>query len=388
MTAKKVAAASFWAVFFSGVVFAADSSLTQLERGLDELVYRLSRSVVTIESSRPVSTEDKVLPTDESVFRLISSGIVYDIVGHILVSAPAVAGQDQILVHFSNQSLPARLRGIDYQTGLAVIHVDRKVGVPAAFGSAHGCAGRMVIAIGNSYGLRASPSLGFCAGARPDGVIQFSAPITSETVGGGVFDLSGQLLGVITGGIGSGLWSEAGLAVAAHEIPDIVRYLLQHGDRLAGYIGITTSDIEISPGIKLTQPSMLVNVSNRPSQVIERGVLITSVVPFSPAARAGLRKGDLLYSMNKTPLVFSTDLKSKVRQTLPGTVIELAFIRHNRPYYAHAEVGHLQLASHEELFGDSFTPLQEDMSKDSILNEIKRLKKALFHLEQRLKSLR
>jgi serine protease Do len=319
MTAR-VAAATFWAVFFSGAGFAADSSLTQLERGLDELVYRLSRSVVTIESSRPVSGGDKLSPTEEGVFRLISSGIVYDFVGHILVSAPAVAGQDQIVVHFGNQSIPARLRGVDYQTGLAVIHVDRKVGAPAEFGSAHGCAGQMVVAIGNAYGMRASPSLGFCAGARPDGVIQFSAPITSETVGGGLFNLSGQLLGIITGGIGSGVWSEAGLAVPAHEIPDIVRYIIQNGDRLAGYIGITTSDIEISPGIKLNLPNMLVTAMTRSNYVIERGILIASVVPFSPAARAGLRRGDLLFSMDKTPLRSSADLRSKVRQTLPGTV--------------------------------------------------------------------
>lgn len=387
-TAKKVATAAFWAVFFSGAVFAADSSLFLLEHRLNELIYQLSRSVVTVESSKPVSTEASEGQGDESVSRLISSGIIYDLVGHILVSAPAVAGRDRIVVRFGNLAIPARLRGIDYQTGLAVIHVNSRLGVPVAFGRQHGCAGQMVIAMGNAYGLRASPSLGFCAGARPDGVIQFSAPITSETVGGGLFNLSGSLLGVITGGIGSGRWAGAGLAVPAHEIPGIVRHLLSHGDRLAGYIGITTTDTEISPGIKLTPPNMFIHVKTRSGPVIERGIMISSVVPFSPAARAGLRKGDLLFSMNNAALGSSLDLKNKVRQTPPGTVIELEFIRHNTPYHARLEVGQLQLTSPEEFLVKSHPGSRHSMSADSLLDEIKTLKRALFHLEQRLKGLK
>jgi S1-C subfamily serine protease len=386
--AKRVFMMVFWAVFFSDAAFAADASLTALERGLNDLIHQLSRSVVTVETSKPIPTKAPEGYGGQSVSRLISSGVIYDSDGHVLVAASAVDGRDQIVVHFANQTIPAGLRGIDYQTGLAVIDVNRSIGVPVVFDNRPGCAGQMVVAMGNAYGLQASPSLGFCAGARSDGAIQFSAPITSETVGGGLFDLSGNLVGIITGGIGSDRWAEAGLAVPAHEIPSIVSDLLTHGDRLAGYIGITTTDIEIAPGLELTPPRQLINVGAQPSAVIEKGILITSVVPFSPAARAGLNKGDLLFSLNDRPLSSSLELKNQVRQIPPETVIELGFIRYNRPYRAGIKVGRLELTAPEEASLESNPLTPRSVSADSLLNEINALKRSIFLLEKRLEGLK
>ncbi|MEW5995171.1 MAG: S1C family serine protease, partial [Candidatus Zixiibacteriota bacterium] len=238
------------AAFFAATVPAADTSLYRLEHGLNELIYQISRSVVTVEGLAPVASTQS--QTDETIQSLVSTGIVYDLHGHILVSAEAVADRERIQVRFEDQVYSAALRGIDHQTGLAVIHTNRKVGVPATLGSARGCAGQMVIAMGNAYGVRACPSLGFCAGTRPDGTIQFSAPITAGTVGGGLFDLSGSLVGLVVGGIGPSNRPEVGLAIPAHAIPDIVRHLLIEGDRPVGYIGVTTADIEISPPVKLS----------------------------------------------------------------------------------------------------------------------------------------
>ncbi len=386
--AKKVFTMAFWAVFFSEAAFAADAPLTTLERGLNDLVYQLSQSVVTVETSKPIATMAPGGYGNQSVSRLISSGIIYDSDGHVLVSASAVVGRDQIVVHFASQTIPAWLRGVDYQTGLAVIDINRNIGAPVILDNQAGWAGQMVIAMGNAYGIQASPSLGFCAGVRSDGFIQFSAPLTSETVGGGLFDLSGNLVGIITRGIGSDRWAEAGLAVPAHEIPGIVRDLLTHGDRLAGYIGITTSDIEIAPGLELTPPHQLINVGAQPSPVIEKGILITSVVPFSPAARAGLKKGDLLFSLNDKPLSSSLELKNQVRQIPPEMVIELGFIRYNRPYRAGVKVGRLELTTPEEAFLESNPLTPRSISADSLLNEINALKRTIFLLERRLEGLK
>jgi S1-C subfamily serine protease len=386
--AKRVFMMAFWAVFFSDTAFAADAPLSALEHGLNDLIYQFSQSVVTVETSKPIATKAPEGYGDQSVSRLISSGIIYDSDGHVLVSASAVDGRDQIVVHFANQTIPAELRGIDYQTGLAVIYTNRSIGTPVVFDNRPGCAGQMVVAMGNAYGIQASPSLGFCAGARPDGVIQFSAPITSETVGGGLFDLSGNLVGIITGGIGSGRWAEAGLAVPAHEIPGIVRDLLANGDRLAGYIGITTTDIEIAPGLELTSPHQLISVGAQPSAVIEKGVLITSVVPFSPAARAGLKKGDLLFSLNDQSLSSSLELKNQVRQIPPERVIELGFIRYNRPYRTGVKVGRLELTALESDFIESNPLTPRSITADSLLNELNALKRTILLLERRLEGLK
>jgi S1-C subfamily serine protease len=382
--AKKVTAVAFWAVFFSGTVSGADTSLSRLESGLNELIYQLSRSVVTIESSTPVSPKAFQGQGDEAVQSLISSGIIYDLLGHILVAAPAVIGRERIVVRFGDEVIPARLRGIDHQTGLAVIHVNRRIGVPASFSSREGCAGQMVIAMGNSYGVPACPSLGFCAGFRPDGTIQFSSPITSGTVGGGVFDLSGNLVGLITGGIALERRLEAGLAIPAHKIPGIVRQILMQGDRPVGYIGITTADIEISPGIKLKPVNLLVNAGISTSRVIERGVMVTAVVPSSPAAQAGLRKGDLLLSMNDSPLRSALDLRNRVRQTFPGTVVKLGFIRNDSPYRVHVEIGKLLFDSSQAYLAQPAAEYPHYLLQDSLRIEIESLKKALHQLEKQL----
>lgn len=382
--AKKIATVAFWAVFFSGAVSGADTSLFRLESGLNELIYQLSRSVVTIESSTPVSPKAFQGQGDEAVQSLISSGIIYDLLGHILVAAPAVTDHERIVVRFGDEVIPARVRGIDHQTGLAVIHINRRIGVPASFSSREGCAGHMVIAMGNSYGIPACPSLGFCAGFRPDGTIQFSSPITSGTVGGGVFDLSGNLVGLITGGIGFERRLEAGLAIPARKIPDIVRHILMQGDRPVGYIGITTANIEISPGIKLKPTNMLINVGMSTSRVIERGVMVTAVVPSSPAERAGLKKGDLLLSMNDSPLRSALDLRNRVRQTFPGTVVKLGFIRNDTPYRVRVEIGKLLFDSSQAFLAQPAALYPHCLSEDSLRIEIESLKRALRRLEKQL----
>jgi len=386
--ARKITAVTFWAVFFTNAAFSADTTLSHLETGLSELIYKLSRSVVTVESSTPISPDATKGQGIEAVQNLVFSGIIYDLHGHILVAARGVVGRERIVVRFDNEVLPARLRGIDHQTGLAVIHVNRNIGVPATFGNNSGCAGQMVIAMGNAYGIRACPSLGFCAGSRPDGSIQFSAPITSGTVGGGLFDLSGNLVGLITGGIGFDRRSEVGLAVPAHRIPDIVRHLMLQGDRPVGYIGVTTVDIEITPGIKLAQPNMLVSAETRSNRVINKGVMVTAVVPFSPAAKGGVKKGDLLLSMNGRPLRSALDLRNKVRQTPPGAVIELGFVRNNTPNRVRLKIGQLPLDPSQELLVQPAEQFPYRPSKDSLLREIESLKTTLLRLERQLKGLR
>ncbi len=387
-TVGKITAVVFLTVFFSSAAHGADTSLFRLENGLSELIYQLSRSVVTVESSTPVPPETYTGQGDETVQSLISSGVIYDLLGHILVAAQAVTGRERIIVRYGDEVLPAQLRGVDHQTGLAVIHINKKIGVPAAFGNRDGCAGQMVIAMGNAYGVQACPSLGFCAGSRPDGTILFSAPITSGTVGGGLFDLSGNLVGLVTGGIGSERRPEAGLAVPAYEIPDIARHLLIQGDRPVGYIGIATADIEITPGIELTTANMFVTAEARPRQVISRGIMVTAVVPSSPAAKVGLRKGDLLLSLNDSPLRSALDLRNEIRQTSPGSVVELGLIRGNTPYRVRFKIGQLPFDSFQEISAQPSVQIPDRMSQDSLRSEIESLKRRLRQLEERLKSLK
>ncbi len=375
------------AVFFAGSAGAADSSLYNLENSLSELIYEISRSVVTVEATRSVPGDLLEGAADEAVHRLITSGTIIDSAGHIIVAAVTVAGYDQIVVRFEDHALPARLVGIDYHTGLALLSVGCPLGRPAQLTEKHGCVGQMVVAIGNAYGLRASPTLGFCAGTRPDGSLQFSAAITPGTIGGGVFDLAGRLLGMVIGGLGRDRSGETGLAVPAHKLPTTVNHLLAQGDRVAGYIGITTADIEISPGIELTPPIQPASAGGRRLMVVEKGTIVTEVLDDSPASRSGLRKGDLLFSIGNRSIGSAFELMNQVRHSAPGSVIELGVIRHNRPYLIRVNVGQRQLSPVGNFSAGQLTPDPKAHTRDSIYREVERLKRSLIRLEDRLRNL-
>lgn len=375
------------AVFFAGSSQAADSSLSSLESSLSDLISDISRSVVTVETSRSVPGDLLEGAAAEAVHRMISSGTIIDSAGHILVAASTVAGYDRIIVSFADQQLPARLVGIDYHTGLALLAVDRPIGEPARFTDRHACIGQMVVAIGNAYGLQACPTLGFCAGSRPDGSMQFSAAITPGSVGGGVFDLSGRLLGVVIGGLGQGELSETGLAIPAHQLPSTVYELLTGGDRVAGYIGITTADIEISPGIELSAPYQLASSGSRRQMMVDKGTIITQVMNQSPAAASGLRKGDLLFSINKTPISSAFELMDRVRLCPPGVAIELGFIRHRRAYYVKLNVGQRDLATVGDFAVGRQIGSRDKLSRDELSREVQRLKRSMMQLEKKLKRL-
>ncbi|MEA3296649.1 MAG: S1C family serine protease [candidate division Zixibacteria bacterium] len=377
------------AVFFTISAFSADSSLYSIETNLSELIYKVSRSVVTVEVSRHVQGSVLEGAANEAVYRLISSGIVVDSAGHIIVKASSVAGRERITVAFEDQTVSAKLIGIDYHTGLALLKPDHRLGTPVRLVVQQTCAGQMVIAIGNAFGMRACPSIGFCAGSRPNGSVQFSAPITSGTIGGGLFDLSGGLLGVIVGSIGQGSASEAGLAVPAHKIPSIVNYLSTRGDRVAGYIGITTADIELSPGIRVNFPNQFAGAANDQWQVVSKGTLITNVVPSSPAMKAGLRKGDLVFRVNREAIKSARELMAHVQGCKPGNIIELGFIRHNNPYYAKLRVGRRDVSFIPEPFLDyQGLPFDQKTLTDSLYREIDQLRQSLLRLENRLRHLR
>lgn len=371
----------FLALFLSGSTIAADSSLFALENALSELIFNVSRSVVTIEASRPFSDESGSDPTDPTMQQFVFSGLVYNDSGLILAPASAVAGSKLVIVRFDGKDYPARIIATDYLHGVSLLDAGCPLGRPVVLSEQHGCAGQMIVAMGNSYGMRACPSIGFCAGTRPDGSMQFSATTTPGAIGGGLFDLTGKLVGVINDGIGQGNMAEVGLAVPVSQLPEIVHHLITRGDRTSGYIGLTTADIEVTPGIEIDVPYRFASFGSKRYHTIDRGVLITQVIANSPAAHAGLRRGDLLYSVNGRALNSAVELMDLIRKGQPGMVIELGLVRQNRPQLVRIAVG----SRRQHDFGNSSaSDRQEGTLSDSLRREINSLRKALQNLERRL----
>jgi len=374
-----------WAVFFIQPVRAFDSSLYNLEVGLNDLIYQLTRSVVTVESTRSIKI-GFLNPGDEAVHNIISSGIIFDSVGHVVVEASSVADCDRIAVRFENLLLPARLVGIDYQTGLALLATDSMIGSPVGYNDQYACAGKLIIAIGNSYGLQSCPTIGFCAGSRPDGTIQFSGSIASGTLGGGLFDLGGNLVGIISGGIGESNQTRAALAVPIYKVIPAVDYMIAHGNRDAGYVGITTTDIEIFPGIGIDRPYRFAGENVKDSRVIEKALLVSNIVPFSPADKAGLRINDLIYGIDKRRLYSALELMKMVQNSKPGMIVELAVIRNSNPLNLKLRIGRRDIAP-LKLHTNSNETFPDILSlNDSLLKEINYLKKNIDRLENQFRT--
>jgi len=333
------------AVFFSVLpVRAADSTLTDFTERVNELVYQLSRSVVTVEAysprQRPSNNADG---SPDAVYSLVSSGVICDSSNHILVVAQSVANRELILIRNGDKLEPADVVGIDYRSGLAVLEADGPVGPPADFAQSFACAGQMIVAVGNSYGMPATPSIGFCAGLRNDGQMQFSAQVTSGSIGGALFDLSGNLVGLITGGIGSSECSDVGLAVPGYRLPDIVTHLILHGTRNAGFLGVTATNMQISPPVEIHPPAQLATSRPVGKMLVDRGVMITSVVPSSPAARGGLLPGDLVFSIDDQQLVSASQLVSRVMDMPPGKTVPIGLLRDKQQLFISVEIGQKQL---------------------------------------------
>ena len=367
---------------------AADSSLAPLESGLFKLISRLSQSVVTIEASKSRVEPSPLGLVNPGIVKVIASGVVFDSLGHIIVAASSVSGCDKLYVVYGGLKIRARLIGIDYRTGLALIKPARPIGRAVEALENYRCAGQLVIAVGNCYGLHASPSLGFCAGARDDGSLQFSAAITSGSIGGGLFDLSGKLIGAIIGGIGSGARTEAGLAIPASEIPAIVEHLIKYGDRRAGFLGVTIGEIEISPPLEIGPANLMISgqISGF-SRLIEQSAVITEVVQFSPAASAGLRQGDLIISVNGEQILSALEFVYRIKHAKSGSILRLEIIRQNELIYADVEIGSRNSDLNQRFGSPSGSLAKRKNSQKLIYQELETLKKAVRRLEQQLHSI-
>lgn len=360
-----------------------DNSLTQLENRLNEVIFRLSRSIVTIEASYPVESFQRSSSADEAMYHLVSTGIIYDSTGKILTLASSVAGHSRVSVIFENQVLPAEIFAIDYRSGLALLKVPHRVGQPVNPAMEQGCAGQMVMALGNAYGLRATPSLGFCGGVRADGIVQFTAPVTSGALGGGLFTLSGRLVGIINGGIGDQPENGIGLACPAHEIVESVEYMLTHGDRQAGYIGWTVAETELVPPATIRLPNQLTSGGSCET-LIRGGLVVDRVVPGSPAARAGLRTGDLVFRVNGEHLFSALDLATMVKSSPPGKVLVMDVLRDQTPYRAKVTLSQSTLVPQLPFTGGIPYPDACEVAIDALLRELDSVKQVVRSIEYRV----
>ena len=340
-------------VFLLGGMTACGPVPAQARVGLDSfapLVKKVLPSVVNISVTETVGRDQTVqLPPElrctpfEREFRRrfrnrgeqvtgAGSGFVIDPSGIIVTNHHVVGHADEILVLFSDGTqLPARVLGFDELTDIAVIQVKApgRLLPAVSWGDSRQMeVGDWILAAGNPFGLGGSVTAGIISargreiGAGPfDDFLQLDAPINPGNSGGPTFNMDGEVVGVNTAIVTpTGASVGIGFAIPSQIARRIVAELREKGRIDRGWLGVSVQDITAAPG--------------RPA-----GVAIAAVERTGPAARSGLRQGDLVYAVNGDRVDSSRGLIRAVAAVTPGQLVRLSVVRQGREMEIPVTVG-------------------------------------------------
>lgn len=265
------------------------------------------------------------------------SGFVVDAAGYIVTNAHVVGENAQVQVVLADgRELPAQVVGRDTATDVALIKVEAGAPLPAlSFGNSDNTrVGEWVMAMGNPFGLGGTVTAGIVSargrqiGAGPyDDFIQTDASINPGNSGGPLFNAAGEVVGMNTaifspsgGNIG------IGFAVPARIVTHVVAQLKEHGSVQRGWLGVSLQpmDRDLATALGITDA---------------KGALVAAVEPDSPAAKAGLRAGDVITAIDGRRIENPRDLAAGVADVAPGRTATLALLRDGKATEQRVEIG-------------------------------------------------
>jgi serine protease Do len=329
---------------------AAGAAARTIGAGVDSyatIVDHSAPAVVTIRSEKRIRATSAPFP-DDPLFRqffgdqfrgsrtlperregALGSGVIVRADGYVLTNHHVVDGADQVRVELSDgRSFKADVVGSDAPSDLAVLKIDGHDLHTLALGDSDQVrVGDIVLALGNPLGVGQTVTMGIVsAKGRATGMgdgsfedfIQTDAPINQGNSGGALVNTRGELVGINSqiltpsgGNIG------IGFAIPANMARNVMTQLIDGGHVRRGMIGVTvqpmTSDLARSLGI---------------DQVT--GALVSNVQPGSPAAKAGVRRGDVVTAINGEAVKDGNELRNHVAALQPGTRVDVNVLRNGK----------------------------------------------------------
>jgi Do/DeqQ family serine protease len=256
----------------------------------------------------------------------LGSGVIVDAGrGLIITNAHVVANAEQITIKLRDgRKLDAKRVGVDAETDVAVIQVPAGGLTALALGDSDGLkVGDFVVAIGNPFGLDQTVTSGIVSALGRSGLgiegyeefIQTDASINPGNSGGALVDLQGRLVGINTAIFSqSGGSIGIGFAIPINMARQVMEQLAQHGEVKRGQLGVQLQDLDpdLAEAFDLNE---------------QEGAVVVNVIEGSPAAKAGLKAGDLVVAVNGRPVRNASDLRNRVGLLRIGDKITLEVLR-------------------------------------------------------------
>jgi serine protease Do len=264
------------------------------------------------------------------------SGVIISADGSLLTNNHVVDGAKEVTVTLADQQVyQARVIGRDAKTDLAVLKIDPKQSLPVApmGSSADLKVGEWVLAIGNPFGLSNSVTAGIVSakgrviGAGPyDDFIQTDAPINPGNSGGPLFNMKGEMVGINTAIVAAG--QGIGFAIPVDMAKPLIPQLVTTGEVTRGYLGVSIQSMtpDLAKALKLEE---------------RQGALVSEVVQGGPAAKAGIRQGDVIVGFNGESIKGSHDLPAVVAKTPVGDEATVTLRRDGKTQKVPVTVGKL-----------------------------------------------
>ena len=254
----------------------------------------------------------------------LGSGFIISEDGYVLTNNHVVADADEIIVRLPDRSeLEAKLIGADPRSDVAVLKVEGK-GLPTVkIGRSDELkAGEWVLAIGSPFGFDHTVTAGIVSAtgrSLPNEsyvpFIQTDVAINPGNSGGPLFNLEGEVIG-----INSQIFTRSGgfmglsFAIPIDVAMDVANQLRTEGKVSRGWLGVVIQEVnkDLAESFGLERPA---------------GALVAQVMDGGPAARGGLRVGDVILSLNDKPIVMSADLPHLVGALKPGSTARMEVVR-------------------------------------------------------------
>jgi len=267
----------------------------------------------------------------------LGSGVLVKPEGIILTNNHVVENAKEVRVTLADKrEFSARIVGTDPKTDLAVLRIAGGPFPVLALGDSDRVeVAEPVIAIGNPFGLSQTVTQGIISAVGRANVgitdyedfLQTDAAINPGNSGGALVNARGELIGINTAIFSqTGGYMGIGFAIPSNMARTVMEQILKSGKVARGWLGVSIQDVTPAAARSLGLPE-------------PRGALVGDVSPKSPAASAGLQRGDVILRLDGKPVEDSGHLRNLVASTPPGTTVSLTILREGKEQRMSVVVG-------------------------------------------------